>query len=105
MKRLALAAAFAAMTATPAVAGIQDFTLLNQSGATITYIYVSANYDDSWGPDLLGNDVLYAGQAFQVQINGFGDHCWFDVLVEDENGGSWVYDEVDLCTVGTITYQ
>ena len=92
------------VVATPAVAGIQDFIVQNNSGVTVTYVYVSADYEDTWSPDVLGSNVLYPGQELQIQVNGYGDHCWFDVLIEDETGGSIMYDDVDLCSVLYLSY-
>lgn len=105
MRKLLVAAAMlSTMGAAPALAGIQDFIVQNNGGLVVTYVYVSADYEDNWGPDVLGNEVLYPGEQVEVYIDGYGDHCWFDVLIEDEGGDQWVYENVDLCTVLYVSY-
>ena len=34
-----------------------------------------------------------------IEMSGYGGHCEFDIKVEDENGKSEEYFDVDLCSV------
>jgi len=87
-----------------AYAGIQDFIVRNYSGNTVLYVYVSADYESSWGPDVLGNDVLYSGEELEIYIDGYGNHCWFDVKIEDDAGYYQEYFDVDLCSTLYVDY-
>jgi hypothetical protein len=97
-------AAVAMTVCTQALAGEQDFTVINNSGATITFIYVAADYDSGWGSDALSN-VLPPGQRVLIRVDGFRSHCSFKVVIEDDAGMEAVLDPIDLCTTKTITYE
>lgn len=58
--------------ATPTVARIvaptqtHSLEVLNLSGSTICYLYMSPASQDSWGPDQLGSDVIDQGGRFTL---------------------------------------
>lgn len=85
-------------------AGIQDFTVVNQGSNAIWYIFVSPNYSDSWEQDVLGDDVLMPGMQIPVYLNGYGNHCYFDIKIEDSQGYAEEYYDVDLCNVRTVYF-
>lgn len=105
MKKLLAGAAFLSLAATPAFAGFQDFTFVNNSPYTVVYLYGAADYEETWSADLLGDYVLLPGEEIYIPVNGYGDHCWFELLIEDEAGGSVVYTDIDLCTETHIFYE
>jgi len=39
-----------------------NFTLYNESSRAIYYLYVSAARSSTWGPDILGSDILSSGE-------------------------------------------
>ncbi len=53
-----------------AFAGVQDFTLVNNTGHTICSIYVSDSGTEVWEVDILGGKVLKPGQSIFITING-----------------------------------
>jgi len=99
---LVVAASFAATS--QARAGIQDFTVVNQGSTAIWYIQVSPNHSDSWEEDVLGDQVLMPGNQLAVTMPGYGNHCWFDIRVEDANGASREYYDVNLCEVSYVNF-
>ena len=101
---VAATAATLAMFTAPAFAGIQDFYVRNSSKAAIFYIYVSPDYSDDWGEEVLASDVLMPGEELEITMTGYGNHCWFDVKIEDESGNYQEYWDVDLCSVVYIDY-
>ncbi len=103
---LACAAALLAAMApgSGARAGMQDFTVVNQGDNAVWYIYVSPNYSDSWLEDALGEDVLMPGMQVPVYLNGYGNHCYFDIKIEDNSGYAEEYYDVDLCSVRTVYF-
>ena len=108
IRHLFLALILTAVTAVwvndKAHAGIQDFTVYNQGNTAVWYIYISPNYSDSWEEDVLGSDVLMPGNGVPIAMNGYGDHCYFDIRIEDSNGRSEDYYDVDLCNVSTVYF-
>ena len=57
----------------------------NLSNEAIYYIYMSPTSQDTWGPDLLGSNVLAVGQYFM--LTGIGEGSW-DVKVVDSSGNT-----------------
>ena len=88
-----------------AKADIQDFYVRNFGKTYVYYIYVSPSYSDSWEEDVLGRDVLPPNTDLFIEMHGFGNHCYFDVKIEDELGRSQEYWDVDLCRVLYVDYQ
>jgi len=66
------------------------FTVDNQSSQTIVAIHVSPSDELSWGPDLLGGDVLSPGERGTLELES---GTW-DIKCESETGQELVYSEV-----------
>lgn len=81
-----------------AVADIQDCEVVNDTGYDIIYLYVSPDYSDDWEEDVLGNEIIPAGDSFEVSFSGYGDHCYFDFKAIDEDGDEYYKWDVDLCS-------
>jgi hypothetical protein len=65
-KTLAAAAVICAAVAAPALAEDLTFTLINNSSVNLNELYVSAHEADTWGDDILGTDVLAAGEQLSL---------------------------------------
>ena len=79
-----------------------DFYFQNQSGGTITELYVAQGHEDEWGPDRLGNQTLAHG--YEVFIAPRRVHCRYDFKVVWDNGFEWeVPRRIDLCEVSRVT--
>ena len=50
----------------PTGVGPAELQIQNLSNETVYYIYMSPASQSTWGPDLLGNQVLQQGQAFTI---------------------------------------
>ena len=74
--------------------GDSSFTIRNSSDYVIEYIYVSPSDSSSWGPDLLGGDVLYPGESLTVD---YLDCDYYDVMVVDEFGVECILETEYLC--------
>lgn len=83
-------------------AEIQDFTIYNESGYSIYYIFVSPSYSDDWEEDVLGDDVLIDGDDIYIEFTDY-DTCYFDILIEDEYGYELEIWDVSLCDLYSIT--
>jgi len=70
-----------------------SLTVVNESDYLLTELRV-AEYDDAYyGPDLLGHDVLYPGEAIEIGL----DCSTYDVLVVDELGAECELMGLDVC--------
>lgn len=103
MKMPALAAAVAALAvATAAYAGQQDFVIVNNTGQAIMTLNVSPSNEDSWGPDILGVDVLGAGERGEVSFDNEEDRCDWDIRVTYEDGETGDWRGIDLCETAVV---
>ena len=98
---LASALALATLSALPAAAQTYSVRFQNHSGATVYRIYSSPTDNGSWRQDLLGSNVLYPGQGFDVIIANVYN-CYYDVLIEWESGYQEP-DTFDLCSYKQYT--
>ena len=93
-------------TTTNAAADPRDFTLVNESDVTIMYVYVTSSDTASWNEDLLGNDVLIAGQSINITFAEFSDgNCLYDIKVVAADGREGYLWAIDLCTINTVTFS
>ena len=100
----AVATAFAFGLAGVAQAQTTDpsFRLNNRSNQTIMELYVSSARDSNWGQDLLGANVLAAGQTFIVRLpNG---QCVNDIRIVAESGQATERRNVNTCELTDINF-
>ncbi len=108
--RLALSAvsafALVVLLAQSAFADLRDFTLRNRSDVDIAYVYVSPSAQDDWGDDILGTDILYAGDSIDVTFDASDRFtCVYDVKVVGTGGEVGYLYKVNLCNVSTVTFS
>jgi len=110
MKRTVLAAAAvaAAVVFAPAASsadeGKQDFTLVNDTGYTISEVYVSPVQADDWQEDVMGADTLEDGQSVDIHFQRDESTCKWDLKVvyaDDNSSAEW--GDINLCSVSEIT--
>ena len=101
----ATAAAVLAAASAGALAGQQDFTIVNASYQDIFYVFVSPDTSDSWGNDVLEDYILPSGGYADIQMDGYGNHCYFDIQVASYSGETLEFWGVDLCTVSEVVVQ
>ena len=94
----------AALLATPALAGRQDFTLVNSSGHVIVRLNVSPSSSNRWGPDLLGREVLANGEEASVTFDNEEGHCLYDIRVTYDDGTANDERGVNLCEVSFVEF-
>ena len=102
MKKLLVAALLAGAFASPAAAGTQDFTILNNTGYPIEQVYVSASAKDEWEEDVLGRDTLPAGDRTKISFDRDEDACLWDlkVVYADEQSAEW--QGLNLCELSVV---
>jgi hypothetical protein len=95
MKKLVLALVLSAL-ALPSLAAPKKASvkIINQSKWEIHHVFLSSTDDESWGEDLLEDEILAKGDSLTVT------HITcdlYDVKVVDEDGDECIIEEVDLC--------
>jgi hypothetical protein len=99
MKRLAVAA-FLALSASPALAGASNFTLVNGTGAGISELSIRRSGTTDW--KALGSAPA-AGARGAV---AFSDpDCAFDIRATVAGAGPVTWAGVNLCDVKSVTLQ
>jgi hypothetical protein len=101
------AMALALLLTQSAFADPRDFTLRNRSDTDIAYVYVSPSAEDAWGDDVLGEDLLFAGDSVDITFDDVDDSvtCVWDIKVEGTGGELGYLYKVDLCKVTTVTFR
>ena len=94
-KYLPLAAA-ASLLAAPAMADDLNFLFENASSFTIVELYASPSNVNQWEDDILGLDILSAGESARVTIQDGRRACEYDLKIVFEDGDE-ITDTTDLC--------
>lgn len=105
MKSTRIAALTALLTSAmtlPLLAEDLVFMLDNQSSFDIHEFYASPTNVGDWEEDILGADIVPAGDAVRVTIADGRDVCEYDLRVVFEDGDV-LDDSSDLCATGSYT--
>jgi hypothetical protein len=102
----AAVALLAALWAIPAFADPRDFNVANNTSIVLTQVYVSPSDTADWGDDIMGQDVLNAGENVDVSFRKFdGTTCLYDIKVTGQQGQVGFLYKVDLCSISTVTFS
>ena len=89
-----------------AMAGSQDFTLINGTGQIIREIYLSPTHESDWSyQDELGSSVLRPGQDIFLDFSPRDNVQYWDVKVVYENGVEDYWYSLDLFRVYSLTIR
>ena len=90
-----------------AMAGSQDFTLINGTGRTISYIYLSPTSESNWiYQDELGpNKVLRPGESIFLTFSPRDNVQFWDIKVVYDNGAEDYWYGLDLYRVYSLTIR
>lgn len=80
----------------------QNFSVVNGTGHVVMTLNVSPTSEDEWGPDILGSDVLRAGQTAAVTFDRAETQCNYDIRATYDDGDTTDMRNVNLCRVGTV---
>ncbi len=98
MRAMLPAVVLAAMLAAGCVIVSEDdssrVTVANESSYTLVEINLTPSYSNTWGPDLLGSDVLYPGESLTID---FVDCGVYDMRIVDHTDVECVFYDYDLC--------
>lgn len=80
------------------------FYISNNTGITLSNIYVSPAESNKWGEDILPKDLFEDGSTVEVYIPAeFGETCVFDIKITDLEGDAVIFTNVDACALHTLT--
>jgi hypothetical protein len=102
--RSLLVAALAIVVSTAPVLADDSFTLHNHTGRTMKALFVAPSDSDSWGPDILNQNVA-DGADVKVSWTHGETACNWDVRGEFEDGTYAEVKNVDFCTVDDVTFN
>jgi hypothetical protein len=102
------AAIMGTMLASPALALDRRVTIVNNTGFTMIHFQGSNTGTTDWQEDILGDgndDVLFSGQAIEINFNDQSGYCMFDFRAIFDGGAEVVQNEVNVCEVSTFTFN
>ena len=107
MKKIVFALVFSAsISPLAAMAGEQDFTLVNKTGYQIDEVYVATPSSKSWGNDIMGDGVLADNAQKIVKFKPSTSACKWQLSVKFEDGSTVEWENaVDLCSIDKITLK
>ena len=105
LRNFAAALAATLALAGPALAGDQDFTLINGTGHTINEVYVSPSAVDDWEEDVLGRDALPDGARTTIRFDRSADACLWDLRVVYTDGETADWAGFNLCEISVIAIE
>src|SRR5258708_439463 len=70
---LAILAGVLLFASAPASASVLDFNLHNETGLTISHVYISPSSLGDWGSDALGSDVLYEREGGRIYFSSYAE--------------------------------
>ena len=108
MKKLLFAASFFAVfilfSTSNTSAQALYFFVVNNTGVTLNNIYVTPAETNSWGSDILPNDLFENSTSVRVDIPAdYGTTCKFDMKITDLEGNAVIFTGMDACKLHTLT--
>ena len=99
-----MTATIAAFVVSPlAMAGEQDFTLVNKTGVEIHKLYTSPHSSDEWDEDVLGKDTLADGESIDIEFPKKEKAAHWDLRVEDSSGSAITWENLNLKEISEVT--
>ena len=86
-----------------ALAGQQDFALMNRTGYQIDEVYVSRSSSRAWGDDVMGSDSLEDGRVVNITFHAPDNACKWDLKVKYNDGDEATWDGLNLCNISKVT--
>ena len=106
MKSLVSGIAFATLGLAAAPVAAQDiyFELINNSPLTLVQFFASPTYDQYWGDDILGNQMVRPGTSGTVTIADGQTTCVYDMMFVMEDGQQ-ITGQTDICRSNRYVLQ
>jgi hypothetical protein len=91
--------------AVPAEALDRRVRIVNETGFTIVRFYGSNTGTDDWQEDILGEDVLPSGSSVIINFDDGTGYCKYDLRAIFDDGDEVTQSGVNICEVGTLTFN
>jgi hypothetical protein len=79
--------------------------IVNNTGYTIYFLYVSPSESDDWGDDILGDAVLRDGETFTYKLTEpLSRVNTYDFLAEDEDDDPYLKWEITITNNSKIVF-
>jgi hypothetical protein len=97
-------AAAALVSVTMAQAQSQStFTLVNQTGYTMTAVFAGPSHDDDWGNNILSGRARN-GETVTIKLRTGQFGCLFDLRYEFSDGDAFEEYEINVCRINGQNY-
>jgi hypothetical protein len=99
IRRFAVALVASVLLAPAAMAQSEPigFTLTNGTDNVLMRLYISLPSTDEWEEDILGDDVVGAGESLDISIDDGLPECVYDIRADFDDGESVQVARVDFC--------
>lgn len=89
-----------------ALAGSQDFTLINRSPFRIVGFWVAPANSDNWEENLLEGDAVAPNASIDITFDNASNVRWWNFRIKDSSGKVWRWEnkDYDLTKISQITY-
>lgn len=77
-------------------------SLRNNTGQTITELYISPHDSNSWGTNRISNDYMENKTTRQILMNGSSEFIDFDIRMDSMDGSIFIKEIVQLSNNATI---
>jgi hypothetical protein len=105
MKKIIAMAIATSFLSTAAMAEDLSFVLTNLTGVDINEFYVSHSGSNHWEENLLAGAYLPSGNEVEVWITDGRSVCEYDIQAVFADGDVLEDYELDLCDLGSYTFQ
>lgn len=97
--------AVAACSVGPAFALDRHVVVENRTSYDIQELYASSVGSNSWEEDVLGRNVLASGSSVRFNVDDGTGYCKYDFRAVFSDGDVVEKGGVNVCEVGTFTFQ
>jgi hypothetical protein len=86
-----------------AFAAVQDFTIVNNTGADLHGLYISSAASESWEDNMIEGKVFPAGNSLTISFEGYDrNQCIWDIMVTDEDEDGLTWEGLNLCEISQV---
>jgi len=89
----------------PAAAADRNVDVINNTKKTIKEFYASRTKLNSWQENIIKGDPIEPGETQPVDIDDGSGGCKFDFKAVFSDGDEAVNENVDVCSVSSVTYR
>ena len=83
----------------------RDISFSNETEEDIYYLYISSRDSNYWGEDLLGDDILSAGDSIVLNLPIDSEYPDNDIMAEGESGSSYQIMDENMMEVDSFTIR